>query len=138
MAQAFVISELLGLFSTEHPDQKAVDNTFNSIILEPTARVEIKEDFLSTDPKVRLAIAESFSDPSMLKNEIKLLEDFKGEKLFIQGIGDPLLNQDYLLSLAEKNIFKLEMLSNCGHYPPMESSESYVNLVKGISKTCFG
>jgi len=138
IAEAFIISELLELFTTESPDYTKIKKMFNRIIIEPSARAEIKEDFIATDPKVRRAIGECFSDPSMLKNEIKLLEDFKGEKLFIQGANDPLLNQDYLLSLAEKNIFKLKMLNNCGHYPPMESSESYLKHLKAISKICFG
>jgi pimeloyl-ACP methyl ester carboxylesterase len=137
MANAFVINELLGLFSTENCDHTAINNTFNSIVFQSAVRSKIKKDFLSTDPKVRLAIAESFSDPSMLKDEIKLLEDFKGEKLFIQGADDPMLNQDYLMGLGNKNIFRLEMLKNCGHYPSLESSKSYIELVKTVSNACF-
>ncbi len=67
-------------------------------------------------------------------NEIEILKSFSGKKLMIAGETDRLLNNKYLIEVAEEIGVPLEVLANCGHFPQLEKPETFNEIIAEFLK----
>jgi pimeloyl-ACP methyl ester carboxylesterase len=87
-------------------------------------RDKIKKGMNKTDSTFREQYAASLNEKSFY-DEIEILKHFRGKKVIINGINDPLINLAYIDEIAVKLNIPSQIISECGHFPQIEKPQKF-------------
>ena len=98
----------------------------------------IIEDFKSTNPKVRKAIAMDITE-NKFSDQLQLFTNLKVSRYIIAGKNDCSVNFQYLKDVKNKcnGFCELITFDECGHYPSLEKPEEFTNALKLIAENVF-
>lgn len=108
-------------------------------LMRPNAEppVFVKEDYFKTDPNARVYLSQSVL-AGKIPDQIQILHDQRIPMLIIYGVGEQILNNDYLISL---NLLcwkgKPQSIPQAGHLPQWENPEAYNTLIRSFISSIF-
>lgn len=119
--------------------EKELEETLHAAVCNKSVVSVLKEDFLTTDPKVRSAMASDLAKPENFPDEVKIFSTLECPKYVVNGRQDLTVNPSYLEQLQQEAIhsFQITYIENCGHYPTIEKPEEFTRLLEKIHDEVF-
>ncbi|GAB5558447.1 MAG: hypothetical protein SynsKO_00940 [Synoicihabitans sp.] len=119
--------------------ESEVDRTLlTDLILRYVSNSELVDSivnaFEETDPESRSGLKADIIE-GRFSDEVQVLTGFLGQKLLIAPSDEPLINMDYVRSLACG--LQIQRLPNCRHYPHMERPEEFAELIAKFADKSF-
>ncbi|WP_109831418.1 alpha/beta fold hydrolase [Reichenbachiella versicolor] len=137
--EAFKFSSHMSTYLSGQITEEALDAAIDASIQNKEVAPLLKEDFLCTDPAVRVTIGKETSKPDEYYDEATVFKSVEINKWVIYGEQDPTFKLEYLDTLNDEAEVKFELIKmeNCGHYPSIEKPDEFSDILSDISKECF-
>lgn len=136
--EAFIPNPNIAALYMESPDDDQLMPFFEDAVVNKEVIPGLVKDFKRADPRVRPMLAKGLAqgEPS---DEVAIFSRLNVPKYVIVPDKDPFINQDYLYLLQKQVSFPFTILSlsECGHYPSLETPEQFISILKEVSSEMF-
>jgi len=136
--EAFVPVPELNSFLKEFPSDVEIEAVTEIAIVNKENKQRIIDDFKRSNPSVRSALAEDLAKGTFV-DEYKIFTNLEIPKYIIAGDSDPSVNRSYLDEVKKDCKLNCEIfdLKECGHYPSIDRSDEFINIVKDVANKVF-
>ena len=131
MDQAFLPIPEAGLMFKPNLSNEEIYALSNLFCMNEESTPFIHEQIKNTDPDFRAFLGKSIAEGKMF-DEIKLLKNFQKPVCIIHGENDPLINLEYIETIAIPQLWKnkINIISGAGHLPQYENYLDFNEILK--------
>lgn len=137
LEEAFLPVDALQTFFTENPSDANIESAINLAVQNKEHVRDLIKDFKKANPKVRTAVAVDIGEANFL-DQYAIFTTLKVPKFIIVGKQDPSVNPKYL-ELVKNCAEDCELIDfeDCGHYPSVEKSETFISTINRVVSKVF-
>ena len=136
--EAFNTIPELNSFFKEEVSTKELDAIVHIALRNKAYNNIFIDDFKKSDPKVRSSLANDIMAGSF-DDQFNIFTNLAVPKFILAGDADPSVNRDYLSEVCKASSFgcRIYDLDQCGHYPSLESPDSFGSIIRSIADDVF-
>lgn len=135
--EALMPVSVLNSFFEENVNEEEIEEISKKIVVNSSKHPIVKNDFRKTNPLVRKAIGLDIAEGN-LADEFDVFTNLNVPKYIVIGNQDITINKEYLNLVAkESGQCKVINFPNCGHYPSLDVSQKFTDLINEIAFKVF-